>query len=134
MKEPQIFPVTSPAEVSLLQAAAQEDGHVVPCPTHSIWRPLEGEDREFVGGLSLAGAPLVMMWLHSKKVQARQTLSIINSYENFLRLQGFRGYVVPCAQNSPLHPGMEKHFDCIPLARSMDIFYKPLNQGSSNVL
>ncbi len=133
MKEPQIYPIASPAEGDLLQKAALEDGHGVPCPTHVIWRPGDGEQQEIVGGLSLAGPPLVMLWFHSKKVQARQTLALVNSYENFLRLRGFGGYIIPCSPTSPFYPNMESRFGGLPLARGMDIFYKPLTQGSFNV-
>lgn len=90
-------------DVRPLVAAAAADGHMVIAPTDVIRR-----GGEVVGYGSLGGAPMVHVWLDSKRVRARETLMLLQYAEATLARQGARQVVMPCWANSPLAPYMAK--------------------------
>lgn len=97
-----IRPVTE-ADLPLLDAAAAADGHGVFLPSHIVTK-----NKEIVGFLSIGQAPSVFTWLHTKKMNTRDTLGVLSFYESFIACSGARIVTVPCMTDSPLHPYMEK--------------------------
>lgn len=97
-----IRPIT-PDDLPKLEAAAQADNHGVFLPSHLITR-----DAEIVGYLSIGQAPTIFTWLHTKKMNVRDTVGVLNFYENFVACNGHRIVTVPCMADSPLHPYMAK--------------------------
>lgn len=91
-------------DLAPLKAAAGDDGHVVIAPTHVIWK--EGE---LAGYVSLGRMPLLLSWLHTHKIKARDTQYVLNLCENLASAAAPGGVLcVPCVEQSPLRPYMEK--------------------------
>lgn len=86
-----------------LDHAAGEDGHYVTSPSHII-----ANEREIVGCVSLGNLPALLVWSHSQKVKARESAYLLNAAENVLSARGVQQFVMPCFENSPYFPAMEK--------------------------
>ncbi len=84
-----------------LIAAAQADGHTVILPSHVICRA-----GELQGYLSLGAATFIMPWFDTRKMKSRDTIQIINTAENVLRVSGRAWALAPFPKDSPLHPMM----------------------------
>lgn len=95
--------IRSQAEQDKLAKAAHEDGHVVIAPTHI----LEKED-EIVGYLSMGVVPTVLTWMSTSRVNARDSVAVLNLIENLVAAQGQPLVCIPCWDQSPFHPFMEK--------------------------
>ena len=91
-------------DVPALVRAAEADNHVVLAPTHLVVR-----GGEILGYASVGAVPLVLTWLDSKKVKARDMMYLVNLAENMVGTAGQAqaGVVcVPCAEDSPIYPHM----------------------------
>jgi len=83
---------------------AKADDHGVFLPTHPIVK-----DGKLVGYFSIGapGRPIVMAWLSTKELQARESLSLINRVENHVAMNGGRGVCFPVPKHSPFYPIMK---------------------------
>jgi hypothetical protein len=99
---PEIRPITS-EDLAALQLEAAKDDHQVWFPTHTLWK-----DGELVGYISDQVMPVVNLWLHSKKLKAKDSLQLLKQYDEYCKAKGQNGYVMPCSQNSPFFPKMPK--------------------------
>lgn len=79
-----------------LQNKAAEDNHAVIAPTHLV---LKGE--EVVGYVSINNLPMVLAWLSTKEMKARDSFSIINMSELLVQEQGWRSVCLPIDDTSP---------------------------------
>ena len=103
-----------PAELEELLKLAAEDAHGVMYPTHVIRK--EGK---IVGYISICTTPLVNVWLDSKQVVARDSVQLLNTLENVMRMTGRESYII--------FPNMER-LGYTPVAENV-WFHKNLNQG-----
>jgi len=98
-----LVPITNQEQLDALKVEAASDNHIPLYPTHLVKR---GDD--VVGYISFLATPVVSPWLHSKKVRARDSLSLLNIIENMAAARGCRTILMPCAEHSPFYPVMEK--------------------------
>lgn len=98
-----VRPLSSQEDVKKLLDLAREDEHTVLFPTHLVTK-----HGEIVGYGSINAMPMVNVWLHSRKVKARDSLHLLNIAENIAANTGLKSFVMPCSQHSPFHPHMEK--------------------------
>jgi hypothetical protein len=100
---PLLRPLNTPEQLALLQEVAAQDNHTVVGATHLVWK-----DGQIAGYGSLGGIPVLNVWLDSRKVHARESLVLLNAAEAILANAGVRGVLMPCAENSPFKPYMQK--------------------------
>lgn len=93
----------SAEEQQRLEKEADADGHIIVAPTHLVEK--EGE---IVGSISMGVVPMVLTWLSSTKVTARDSLAVLNVIENLATAQGQRALCIPCWEQSPFYPFMQK--------------------------
>ena len=117
---PTLRPLRTNADFHALHEAAAADQHRVIAPTHLVEK-----SGGVVGYCSLGGATPMLVWLDSQKVQARDSLYLLNMAENLAANAGVRQLMVPCQTDSPFHPFMEK-FGYIAAGKPFDIFLKTL--------
>lgn len=111
-------PVRSQADLELLQRLAEADGHGLVAPT---WMVDKGP--QTIG--YIGSTPSVLLWLDSQRAKMRDSLEVMNFYENQLAANGAQIISVPCMKESPLYPFMEK----VGYRKVMDcgLFMKNLN-------
>lgn len=99
---PQVRPFEQKDRDALNHAAA-EDHHKVISPTVVI------EKRgEIVGYGSFIPCVMVNTWLHSKKLNSRESFHMLNMGENLARnMTGQRIVLMPCSEDSPFYEMME---------------------------
>jgi len=90
-------------EFQRLKDAAAADNHRIVLATHLIQK-----DGEIVGYGSVNGAPLVNVWLDSRKVEALESVRLLRRLTDGLSFTGARNVLMPCGENSPFYPVMEK--------------------------
>jgi hypothetical protein len=100
---PRLRPLTTREELIALERSATADNHCVIAPTHLVVR---GGD--IVGYASLAGVPMLNVWVDSKLVRARESAYLLNAAENILAGSGHRKVLLPCSTDSRFHPLIEK--------------------------
>lgn len=96
---PRIVPA-QPSDLAILTQCAAADGHSVIAPT---WMVSKGS--QIVGAIGLT--PAVHIWLDTQRVRVRDSVMVMNFFENILAQQQSI-ICVPCMKNSPIHPFMEK--------------------------
>lgn len=99
---PTIRPINGQEEYAELSVIASRDDHKALFPTHIIRK---GE--EIAGYLSLG--PYTTIWLHSQKVELRDTLCIFVAMDALLAQIGLSRYVLIVSPNSPF-VGKLDHF------------------------
>ena len=78
-------------------AKAAADGHAIVPPTHAL---MKGD--EIVGALTFVSSPLI--WMDTKKCQARDAVQLENLLLSHLQLEGKQQIMcVPCTEASPFH-------------------------------
>jgi hypothetical protein len=98
-----VRPIGSQAEFDHLVANAKTDDHVVLFPTHAVWK-----GGEIVGYGSINATPIVNVWLHSEKIGPRDSVQLLGVAEALATTQGLKQIIMPCAENSPFYPMMDK--------------------------
>ncbi len=90
------------AELAYVTEVAKTDGHGTLAITHILER-----DKQPIGHLSICGIPLVLMWVHTKHGKIRDSLRLVDFYENTVRASGATAVLVPCSKDSPYYRFME---------------------------
>lgn len=98
-----ILRLAKPEDMDELRDAAAKDGHAVTMPTHVVEK-----NGKIVGFVSLGAIPMVLTWQSTKDVSARDSLSLLSTVETILKMQGVQVWCMPCVENSPYRPFMEK--------------------------
>jgi hypothetical protein len=100
----QIQPGLKDGQYMELVQLAKEDDHGVYLPTHPVVK-----DGKLVGYFSIGspGHPVVMAWLSTKELKARESFHLINTVENHVALGGGKGICFPVPEKSPFHPMMK---------------------------
>lgn len=96
-------PLKDADERARLDLIAKDDGHIVIAPSHVVTK--EGE---IVGYASLGTLPMLHVWLHSKRVQARDSAAMFQLGENILHARGAVAVCLPCCEESPYYEHMDK--------------------------
>lgn len=85
------------SDMEALKAVAAQDGHVVVAPTYVV----EKGD-QMIGYIGVV--PSVLIWLDQDRSSIRDSIQVMNFYENILLAQGVHIIGVPCSDKSPLKP------------------------------
>lgn len=102
LKLPRVRAVNSEEEYKKIVEAAAADNHGTFFPTLAITK---GE--EVVGYFSIGALPLIMMWLSTVRLNARESMNLLNTMEA-VAAKDSRFIAVPCPKDSPFYPLMEK--------------------------
>ncbi len=92
-----------PGELPELRERAAQDDHVALWPTHVVEK-----DGEIVGYLSIGAIPIVNVWMDSRQLGPRDSLSVLGQLDAVMDYAGQPTYFMPCDAASPFHPVMEK--------------------------
>lgn len=87
---------------NLIKAAAA-DNHEIVRPTHVVEK-----NGEMVGYLSLGGLPTCLVWMDTKKTNVKDSLNLLNCFENVVSALGHQSFILPCSETSPYRPLIEK--------------------------
>lgn len=96
-----LYPLRTMEELAAVLEAAREDHHAVLGATHLVRKA--GEVVGYLGVL-----PMFNVWLHSDRMSARDSFTVIREMERLGRLAGHGLICVPCAESSPFRPYMER--------------------------
>lgn len=103
MSLPSIRPIRTAEELNLVMKIAREDGHVLFDPSHLVIK--EGK---IIGAVSMVKTPYVSVWMHTKEARATDSVVGLNSVEAVMENAGVNHYIMPCTEDSPFHPVMDK--------------------------
>jgi hypothetical protein len=81
-------------DMDALVREAQADNHSVVAPTYLISK--EGETVGYIGVI-----PTIAPWMHTKKTNVRDSILMMNTFENVLRCQSAQIVGVACVNQSP---------------------------------
>jgi hypothetical protein len=101
MSELKIRPIRTAEELDQVIREARANEHVVLAPTHVV--TCLGEVR---GALSFV--PSVLVWMHTQRNKARDSLEVKQFVENHLGSNGVNFFCLPCSVKSPYHPLLPK--------------------------
>lgn len=119
MKHPKVIKIINPETKKLVANLAKEDGDNMQMPTHAV---VKGD--EIVGGWNLCEVPMVLLWHHSEKVSAKDSIMLNQIQESMLSEKGVNNAFIACNSNSPYY-GHMNHFGFQPVWAT-NIFYKEL--------
>lgn len=119
MNHPKVIKITNPETKGLVANLAKEDNDNMQMPTHAI---VKGD--EIVGGWNLCEVPMVLLWHHSQKVGAKDSIMLNQIQESMLSEKGVNNAFIACNSNSPYYSHMD-HFGFKPVWAT-NIFYKNL--------
>ena len=95
----QIFPITTKEFFSEVMEAASSNGHEPLYSTHAVVK-----NKEIVGAFCTA-SPTVYWWMHSTKVNNRESIVIFHSLDTLMLNENkYESYVLPCLSESPYYP------------------------------
>lgn len=92
-----VRPVRGMEDVKLLQQLAEADGHVVIAPTYYVQK---GD--QIIGSIGVT--PAIHIWLDTQRTMPKDSLIVLNTYENILDQNGGQVICVPCTDSSPFRP------------------------------
>ena len=118
-KLPRVIKLNSPESKSLVADLARQDNDNMNMPTHAV---VKGD--QIVGGWNLCEVPMVLLWHHSEKVTARDSIHLNQIQESMLSDKGVNNAYIACNSASPYYSHMD-HFGFQPVW-STNIFYKEL--------
>ncbi len=90
-------------DIPILEKLAKADDHALILPTHVIER-----DKNMIGYLSVACIPTVIIWMDSVRANIRDSMAVMNFYENTVADRGGTCVIIPCNEKSPFRPYVEK--------------------------
>ena len=102
MRSAQIRRIREDEQEKLVELAAADD-HIVLFPTHVVEK-----NGEIVGYLSIGAIPIVNLWMDSKRVKSTDSIAVIGQLDAIMDDSGTPTYYMPCSENSPYHPYMER--------------------------
>lgn len=100
-----LVPIRTAEQMAAAHVAAKADGsHWLISPTHLVMKRGEIAGAVSVGAMTIGTTPLVAQWFDTKRMQARDSLGIINTVENVVRAGGHTQGAMLSAKNSPFVP------------------------------
>lgn len=106
-------------ELRELEAAANADKHAMIAPTYVVRK--EGEIIGYIGVV-----PSILVWLHTEKAKVRDATLVMDFFESIITSNGAPIIGVPCKDESPMFPFMEK-VGYVPVSKTT-FFLKNLNK------
>jgi len=103
MSLPTARKIKSKEELKKVLAAAREDNHNMPTPTHVIEK-----DGKIVGCWGLGNIPLVSVWHKEGSLGIRDSLNLNCTTKSIKYDRGHGIFIIACNENSPYMPFMEK--------------------------
>tara|TARA_B100001057_G_C22687233_1_gene886239 strand:+ start:131 stop:496 length:366 start_codon:yes stop_codon:yes gene_type:complete len=116
---PEIRKITTPQVKNAVLAEASKDNHPNFHATHVIMK-----NDEIAGAYNVCETPMVLVWHHSEKLKARDSLLLNSTGEAIMSQLGINSYYIACDKESPFHSHMTK-FGFKPVW-STDMFIKNL--------
>lgn len=95
--------IQTPEKAAQVIHEAKQDGDSLINPSHVVER-----DGEIIGAASLGVIPLALVWNHSKKVQARDSMHLKLIYDSIMETKGFGNFIMACRKDSPYNESMQK--------------------------
>ena len=89
-------------ETEALQAARANNDSIIH-PTQVVER-----DGEIIGASSFGRVPVLLLWNHTEKVSARDSMHLKRVYDSIMETKGFPKYFIACNENSPYNSYMKK--------------------------
>jgi hypothetical protein len=100
---PSVNRIKNAEELQAVLKAAAEDNHAILLPTHVVRK-----NGEIVGAASLNVVPVMMIWNHSQKVGARDSIQLKHTYDALMEeITNGKAYVILCDKDSPYNPMMK---------------------------
>lgn len=93
----------TPEDAVVLEKLTASDGHASVLPTHVVEK-----GPQIVGSLSIGVLPVVLVWMDTERTKARDSACVMNFFENNLADKGAPFMLLPCAENSPFRPFLDK--------------------------
>jgi hypothetical protein len=115
-------PIRTPDQQVAVKHAARADGHALLAPTHAVLR-----DRQVIGYVSILAMPVVHVWMDSNAAGVRDSLSMLAQAEAIVRDRGAKHYYLPCQQESPFFPLLEKA-GFVDLGGNAHLFHRQLEE------
>lgn len=112
--------VSSENDIKRIISAASNDGHYVVAPTHFV----ENANGEVISYFSCGIIPVMHFWMNSKEnafTSRRVIQACIETGDNYLRQRRLPYGFIACADSSPFHKYMERHFG-FQYTQSTDLF------------
>ena len=89
-------------DVPILEKLAAADKHALILPTHVVER-----NYQMIGYLSVGAVPTVIVWLDTDRASIRDSMAVMNFYENAITDRGGSHVIIPCNDKSPFRPYVE---------------------------
>lgn len=89
-------------ETEALQAARANNDSIIH-PTHVVER-----DGEIIGASSIARVPILLIWNHTERVSARDSMHLKRVYDSIMETKGFPKYFIACNERSPYNSYMKR--------------------------
>jgi|694.fasta_scaffold127905_3 hypothetical protein len=100
---PSVARIKNREELDAVLKAATEDNHSILLPTHVVRK-----NGEIVGAASMNAIPVMMIWNHSQRVGARDSIQIKHIHEAVMaEITNGKAYVILCDKDSPYNPMMK---------------------------
>lgn len=93
---------TREEDLPVLKEMAKADNHAIIAPTHTIWK-----GSRIVGYLSIGVLPTVLVWMDTQLTKSRDSMMVVNFFENACRDRHATGLALPCHDSSPYKPFLE---------------------------
>jgi hypothetical protein len=100
---PTLSLLRSQEDLRKLVDAAAADRHTVLAPTHIV---RQGPD--IVGYAGLGSVTVLNTWLDTQRVSPRESSYLLAVAENAAALAGVKRLLLPCSEQSPFHPLIER--------------------------
>jgi hypothetical protein len=84
-------------DIEVLQKLTEADGHATLAPSYVVEK-----DQNMVGYIGVV--PSVLVWMDTKRTKARDSMCVLNFFENMLACNGNGIIALPCTVNSPYRP------------------------------
>lgn len=92
-------------DLPTLEALAKQDGHGTVFPTHVVEK---GE--QIIGWLhiGIGMLPVVLVWMDTTRSNSRDSWVVVQFFENAAKDRGALGVMLPCKEDSPFYPFLER--------------------------
>lgn len=88
-------------DLQLLENCAKADDHTAIAPQWVVER-----GSQIIGTIGLA--PAVFIWMDTQRAKIRDSMAVMNFYENQLAAGGSSLVALPCVEKSPFRPFIER--------------------------
>jgi hypothetical protein len=100
---PSISRIKNAEELQVVLKAAADDNHGILLPTH-----VAKKNGEIIGAASLNMLPVMMVWSHSQKTKARDSIQLKLTCDALMEeITNGKPYVILCNKDSPYSPMMK---------------------------